>query len=155
MSPKTHLFSCARKQKDFPFLLGGAAPSRTVPKKPLQVALSLLKRVDLRSQKEEILGKKIAWGRVGWTEQKSKKGCAKKGGNSRAENGCANFMGAWDFGFFLKDKKNLHVHKVLVLPGDLVFFWGGEDFSDRHLFQTSVKKKKRNPKRVSLRGVFH
>ena len=34
------------------------------------VSLSLIERVDLRSQKDRILGKKIAWGRVGWTGQK-------------------------------------------------------------------------------------
>ena len=56
--------------------------SRTVPKtRSLHVTFSLLERVDLRSQKEGILGKEIAWGRVGWTRQKTrKKGCAKKGG---------------------------------------------------------------------------
>ena len=49
-------------------------PSRTIPKtQPLQVAFSLLERVDLRCQKQGILGKKIAWGRVGWTGQKKEK----------------------------------------------------------------------------------
>ena len=47
----------------------GRPPSRTVSKTPvLEVAFSLRERVDLSSQKEEILGKKIA----------RKKGCAKK-----------------------------------------------------------------------------
>ena len=46
--------------------------SRTVPKTQALVAYFLLERVDLRSQKEGILGKKIAWGRVGWTRQKKK-----------------------------------------------------------------------------------
>ena len=60
----------------------GATSSRTVPKtQPLQVAFSLRERVDLRSQKEGILGKKIAWGRVGWAGQKKgKKDAPKKGG---------------------------------------------------------------------------
>ena len=49
---------------------------RTRKTQPLQVAFALQERVDLRSQTEEILGKKIAWGRVGRTGQK--KGCTKK-----------------------------------------------------------------------------
>ena len=36
--------------------------------------------------------------------------------NSRAGNGCANFLGAWDFWFFLQ--ANLHAHGI---PN----FWGG------------------------------
>ena len=74
----THLFSRARK-KGFSFFSRGATPSRTVPKtQPLEVAFSLLERVDLRSQKDRILGKKIAWGRVGWTGQKKEKRMRKK-----------------------------------------------------------------------------
>ena len=46
---------------------------------PLQVAFSLRERVDLRSQKEGILGKNIAWGRVGQTKEKR---MHKKGGFS-------------------------------------------------------------------------
>ena len=71
-------FFRARK-KGFSFFPCGSTPSRTVPKtQPLEVAFSLLERVDLRSQKGRIFGKKMAWGRVGWTEQKKrKKGCAK------------------------------------------------------------------------------
>ena len=62
----THLFLPARK-RDFPCSCG-ATPSRTVPKtQPLYVAFSL-ERVDLRSQKEGILRKKIAWRKEGWTE---------------------------------------------------------------------------------------
>ena len=78
----TRLFWGARK-KGFSLFSCGATPSRTVPKtQPLQVTFSLQERVDLRSQKVGILGKKIAWGRVGWTGQKKrKKGCAKKGGS--------------------------------------------------------------------------
>ena len=63
-SCETHLFSRARK-KDFPFFPVGRPRPEPVPKtQPLQVAFSLLDRVDLRSQKEGILGKKIGWGRV-------------------------------------------------------------------------------------------
>ena len=47
---------------------------------PLEVAFSLLERVD---QKDRILGKKTAWGRVGWTEQKKEKRMRKKGGVKR------------------------------------------------------------------------
>ena len=32
--------------------------------------------------------------------------------NSRTENGCPNFMGAWVFGFF-QQEKNLHAHNIL------------------------------------------
>ena len=63
------------------FFSCGATPSRIVPEtKPLQVAISLLERVDLRSQKKGILGKKIAWGTVGWRGQKGKKDAQKKVG---------------------------------------------------------------------------
>ena len=65
----SHLFSRARK-KGFSFFSCGATPSRAVPKtQPLEVAFSLLERVDLRSQKEGILVR----GRVGWTGQKKGK----------------------------------------------------------------------------------
>ena len=61
-------------KKDFSLFSCGATPSRTVPKtQPLQ-----LERVDLRSQKERILGKRIVWGRVGWTGQKKEKRMCKK-----------------------------------------------------------------------------
>ena len=43
-----------------------------------EVSFPLLERVDLRSQKEGILGKKIGWGRVGWTWQKKEKRMRKK-----------------------------------------------------------------------------
>ena len=57
----------------------GATPSRTVPKtQPLQVAFSLLERVDSRSQKEGSLGKKITWGRVGWTGQENERRMRRK-----------------------------------------------------------------------------
>ena len=73
-----HLFLRARK-KGFSFFSCGATSSRTVPKtQPLQVAFSLRERVDLRSQKGRILGKKIAWGRVGRTGQKKGKKDAQK-----------------------------------------------------------------------------
>ena len=69
----------APEQKDFPFFPCGATLSRTVPEtQPLQVAFSLLERVDLRSQKERILGNQIAWGRVGWTGHKKAKRMRKK-----------------------------------------------------------------------------
>ena len=81
----SHLFSRA-SQKGFSFFSCGATPSRTVPKtQPLQVTFSLLERVDLRSPKEGILGKKIAWGRAGWTGQEKEKRMRKK---------------RWDFSFF-------------------------------------------------------
>ena len=66
------------RQKKF-FFSCGATPSRTVPKtQPLQVAFSLRERVDLRSQKEGILGKRIARGRVRRTGQKRKKDAQNK-----------------------------------------------------------------------------
>ena len=45
--------------------------------------------------------------------------------DSRAGNACANFMGAWDFWFFLQE--NLHAQKI-PLPGGgwevpTVFLW--------------------------------
>ena len=74
----SHPFSRARK-KGFSFFSFGATPSRTIPKtQPLQVAFSLWERVDLRSQKEGILGKKVARGRVGRTGQKKEKRMHKK-----------------------------------------------------------------------------
>ena len=43
--------------------------------------------------------------------------------DSRVENGCANFIGAWDFCFFLQ--KNLHVHiKTLFRGGGGYLYWG-------------------------------
>ena len=75
---ETHLFSRARK-KGFSFFSCGATPCRTVPKtQPLQVAISLRERVDLRPQKEGIWGKKIAWGRVGRKGKKKEKRMHKK-----------------------------------------------------------------------------
>ena len=32
--------------------------------------------------------------------------------NSRAGDGCANFMGTWDFWVFLQGKKALHAHNI-------------------------------------------
>ena len=75
---KTSPFLRARK-KGFSFFSCGATSSRTLPKtQPLQVAFSLRERVDLRSRKGRILGKKIAWGRVGRTGQKKGKKDAQK-----------------------------------------------------------------------------
>ena len=72
-------FFARQKKKGFSFFSCGATPSRTVPKtQPLRVAFSLRERADLRSQKEGILGKKIAWGRVGRTGQKKEKRMHKK-----------------------------------------------------------------------------
>ena len=63
----SHLFSRARKNS---FFSCGGTPSRTVPKtQPLQVAFSLLERVDLRPQK--------FWGFRG------RKNCQGKGGVDR------------------------------------------------------------------------
>ena len=77
----------ARQKKGFSFFSCGATPSRTVPKtQPLEVAFSLLERVDLRSQKDRILGKKIAWGRVGWTGQKKEKRMHKKRWGKEGKN---------------------------------------------------------------------
>ena len=55
------------------FPVGQPHPEPSPKPKPLQVTFSLLERVDLRSQKEGTLGKKIAWGRAGWTGQQKKK----------------------------------------------------------------------------------
>ena len=64
----------------FVFLWGDPVQNRQQTQ-PLEVAFSLQERMDLRSQKEGILGKKIAWGRVGWTGQKKgKKDVQKKVG---------------------------------------------------------------------------
>ena len=61
-------FFCTPEIKDFPFFHCRATPSKTVPKTQfLEVAFSLLERADLRSQKDRILGKRIAGGRAGWT----------------------------------------------------------------------------------------
>ena len=76
------LFSRARR-KGISFFSCGATPSRTVPQtQPLQVALSLLERVDLRSQKEGIFGRNLPGEGRGGQSKKRKKGCAKKGGYS-------------------------------------------------------------------------
>ena len=69
----------ARQKKRIFLFSCGATPSRTVPKtKPLQVAFPLQERVDLGCQKEGILGKKIARGRMGRTGQKKEKRMHKK-----------------------------------------------------------------------------
>ena len=77
----SHLFSRARK-KDFPCFPVWRRLDRPGDRGPkpshLQVAFSLRERVDLRSQKEGILGKKVAWGRVGRTGQKKEKRMHKK-----------------------------------------------------------------------------
>ena len=74
------ILSRARK-KGFSFYFSPRGPpSRTVPEtQPLQVTFSLLERVDLRSQKEGILGKEVAWGRAG-QKKKGKKDAQKKVG---------------------------------------------------------------------------
>ena len=54
--------------------------SRTVPKtQPLQVAISLLERVDSRSQNGDF-GEENCLGKGGVDRGKKEKGCAKKGG---------------------------------------------------------------------------
>ena len=54
--------------------------------------------------------------------------------NSGAGNGCANFMGAWKYAFFLQE--NLHAHQFLVLGGilGLVFFFLGGGAKCRFYF---------------------
>ena len=70
-----------KKKKGFSFLSCGATPSRTVPKtQPLQVAFSLLERVDLRSQKRGILGEENCLGKGGVDRAKKGKKDAQKGG---------------------------------------------------------------------------
>ena len=70
-------FFRAPEKKDFPFFPVGRP--RPEPKtNPCRVAFSLRERADLRSQKEGIWGKKIAWGRVGRTGQKKGKKDAQK-----------------------------------------------------------------------------
>ena len=71
-------FLARQKKRIFLVSLGGNLVQNRPQTQPLQVAFSLLERVDLRSQKEGILGKKIAWGRVGWTGQKKGKKDAQK-----------------------------------------------------------------------------
>ena len=74
-------FFLRTRKKGFSFFSCGATPSRTAPKtQPLQVAFSLRERVELKSQKEGIFGKRTAWGRVGQTGQKKEKRMHKKGG---------------------------------------------------------------------------
>ena len=76
---ETHLFFARQKKRIFPFFpVGRPRPEPSPKTQPLQVAISLRQRVDLRSQKEGILGKKIAWGRVGRTRQKKEKRMHKK-----------------------------------------------------------------------------
>ena len=68
-----------KKKRIFSFFLLWGNPVQNRPQtQPLQVAFSPIEKVDLRSQREGIMGRKIAWGRVGWTGQKKEKGCAKK-----------------------------------------------------------------------------
>ena len=43
--------------------------------------------------------------------------------DSRAGNGCTNFMGAWHFWRFLQE--NLHAHEIPVFLGG--GFWGGRE----------------------------
>ena len=75
------IFSRARK-KGFSFFSCGATPSRTVPKtQPLQVAFSLLERVDLRFQRGDY--REENWLGKGGVDRakKGKKDAQKKGGN--------------------------------------------------------------------------
>ena len=89
LGPQAHLFFAHQKRRIFLFSCE-ATPSRTIPKtQPLQVAFSLLERVDLRSHKRGILGKKCFWGRVGYP--RVRKILVRDSG---AGNGCANFTGA-------------------------------------------------------------
>ena len=69
-----HLLFARQQKRIFLFFLWGDP----IQNRPKFSAFSLLERVDLRSQKEEILGKKIAWGRVSWTRQKKEKRMRKK-----------------------------------------------------------------------------
>ena len=72
--------SARRKKGNFFFPVGRPRPEPSPKTQPLQVAFSLLERVDLRSQKGRISGKNIGWGRVGWTGQKRKKDAQNKVG---------------------------------------------------------------------------
>ena len=74
----THLFSRAILEGNY--FSCGAHPSRPLPTtQPLQARIPLLKRVELRSQKERSRGRispEEGWGGQG---EKREKGCAKKG----------------------------------------------------------------------------
>ena len=69
-------FFRALEKKEFPFFPVGTG-GNPVQKRPQNPALCkvpfLLERVDLKSQKEGILGKKIAWGKGGVDRAKKRK----------------------------------------------------------------------------------
>ena len=76
---ENHLFFARQEKKKIFFLSCGATPSRTVPKtQPLQVAFSVLERVDLRSQKKGILREENCLGKRGWKGENGKKERKKK-----------------------------------------------------------------------------
>ena len=119
----SHLFSRARKKKGFSFFSCVATPSRTVPKtQPLRIAFSLRERADLRSQKEGILGKKIARGRVRRTGQKRKrkKGCTKNPENSGLKTKeCTCIFSCWDGTYFLNSPSLRKRPRQIWAPGVL------------------------------------
>ena len=65
-------FRAPEKKKDCPFFFS------VWQNRPEASTFSLPERVDLRSQKEGISGKKLTWGRAGWTGQKEGKKDAQK-----------------------------------------------------------------------------
>ena len=77
-------FSHALEKKDFPFFPAeGPRPEPSPKPSPCRLPFLYKKEADLRPQKEGILGKKIACGRVGWTgAKKGKKGAQKNVGLS-------------------------------------------------------------------------
>ena len=80
-------FLRAPEKRIFFFFLFGN-PVQNCPQNPtLGGSYCLLERVDLRSQKEGLLWRKIAWGRVGRTGQKKgQKDAQKKVGHSSTSN---------------------------------------------------------------------
>ena len=83
--------------------------------------------------------------------------------NSGAGNGCTNFMGAWNFAFFLQE--NLHAHKIPRLGGGILGFGEGGS-ADFVLMGAGIFLRKGKPAasigstppwtlcRPSVRGVF-
>ena len=68
-------FFRAPENKDFPFSCVGQPRAEPYPKpSPCRSPFALPERVDLRTQKEGILGKKTAWGRKGTFRPKSTQG---------------------------------------------------------------------------------
>ena len=72
--------------------------------------------------------------------------------NSGARNGCANFMGTWNF-CFLSAEENLHAHEIPCFRGGVFWVLGAGEcrfyFSGRGDFSELIIRRRRIKKLVS------